>query len=335
MEVLIVEDDRALARSLGRVLEQAGYTCRQVHDGVAALEAIGKAHPDLVLIDLLLPKKDGHSVISMLGASEATRGIPIIAMSGVMRGSDTAKSVVAAGARAFLDKPFESKVLLDRITRLIGKPVAARDEGQRRLARSRQDAGDRGALERDADPHDRRRALRARQAPQGRRARRGTTVRGALESGARSARPETARRRTHRREGLQRVGSPLEGDGQAPGRDPDPDGRDRRGRAARGAVDAGRGQDARDLRLDRGPRVDTARCTRDEPLLRARGLDAAPDRPARRRVAFRTQSSRAGSRRSRTATCRRRACTSRRARTSRRWPRCSRRSRSRRSSARC
>jgi CheY-like chemotaxis protein len=124
LEVLIVEDDRALARSLGRVLEQTGYSVRQVHDGISALEAVGKGHPDLILIDLLLPKKDGHSVISTLNASEATRGIPILAMSGVLRGADPAKSVVAAGARGFLEKPFQPAVLIDRITRLIGKPVA-------------------------------------------------------------------------------------------------------------------------------------------------------------------------------------------------------------------
>jgi len=125
LEVLIVEDNRALARSLGQALERAGYGCRQVHDGIAALEAVGKAAPDLILIDLLLPRKDGQSVISTLNAADATRGIPIIAMSGVFRGADPAKSVVAAGARAFLEKPFEMSVLLDRISRLIGKPVAA------------------------------------------------------------------------------------------------------------------------------------------------------------------------------------------------------------------
>ncbi len=124
MEVLIVEDDRGLARSLARTLEQVGFSCRQVHDGVAALEAVGKAPPDLVLIDLLLPKKDGHSVISMLQAAQATRGIPIIAMSGVFKGNDSARSVASSGARAFLEKPFDMKVLVDRVTRLLGKPTA-------------------------------------------------------------------------------------------------------------------------------------------------------------------------------------------------------------------
>jgi CheY-like chemotaxis protein len=124
LEVLIVEDDRGLARSLARALEQAGFLCRQVHDGIAALEAVAKAPPDLVLVDLLLPKKDGHGVIATLQAAEATRGIPIIAMSGVFKGADSARNTSSAGARAFLEKPFDMKVLLDRVTRLIGKPSA-------------------------------------------------------------------------------------------------------------------------------------------------------------------------------------------------------------------
>jgi CheY-like chemotaxis protein len=123
LEVLIVEDDRALARTLARALEQAGYSCRQAHDGNAALAEVAKAVPDLMLVDLLLPKKDGQSVITTLQASDATRKIPIIAMSGVFRGADPAKSVVAAGAKGFIEKPFESHVLIDRVSRLIGKPT--------------------------------------------------------------------------------------------------------------------------------------------------------------------------------------------------------------------
>jgi len=99
LEVLIVEDDRALARVLARALEQAGYSCRQAHDGNAALGEVAKATPDLMLVDLLLPKKDGQAVMSTLQAAEATRRIPIIAMSGVFRGVDALRSVLAAGAR--------------------------------------------------------------------------------------------------------------------------------------------------------------------------------------------------------------------------------------------
>lgn len=123
MEVLIVEDDRALARTLARALEQAGYSCRQAHDGNAALVEVGKAAPDLILLDLLLPKKDGQAVINTLQASEATKKIPIVAMSGVFRGADPMRSVISAGAKAFIEKPIESHVLIDHVSRLIGKPT--------------------------------------------------------------------------------------------------------------------------------------------------------------------------------------------------------------------
>lgn len=123
MEVLIVEDDRALARTIARALEQVGYSCRQAHDGNAALTEVAKAKPDLLLIDLLLPKKDGQAVMATLQASDGTKGIPIVAMSGVFRGASAMKSVLSAGAKAFLEKPFESDVLVDKISRLIGKPT--------------------------------------------------------------------------------------------------------------------------------------------------------------------------------------------------------------------
>ncbi|HTO09627.1 MAG TPA: response regulator [Myxococcota bacterium] len=123
MEVLIVEDDRALARTIARALEQAGYSCRQAHDGNAALTETAKAKPDLLLIDLLLPKKDGQAVMATLQASDGTRGIPIIAMSGVFRGTSAMKSVMSAGAKAFIEKPFEAHVLIDQVSRLIGKPT--------------------------------------------------------------------------------------------------------------------------------------------------------------------------------------------------------------------
>ena len=123
MEVLIVEDDRALARTLARALEQVGYSCRQAHDGNAALGEVAKAAPDLVLIDLLLPKKDGQSVMATLQAAEATRRIPLIAMSGVFRGADALRSVLAAGGKAFLEKPIESHTLIDAVSKQIGKPT--------------------------------------------------------------------------------------------------------------------------------------------------------------------------------------------------------------------
>ena len=119
-EILIVEDDRPLARSLARLIEAKGYLTRQAHDGHAALSEVSKAKPDLILLDMLIPKKDGHSILADLSASERTSDIPIIAMSGIFRGRNHARDTTRAGAAAFLEKPFPESELVSHVRRLIG-----------------------------------------------------------------------------------------------------------------------------------------------------------------------------------------------------------------------
>ncbi len=121
-EVLIVEDDRALARKLVRTVESAGYRARLAHDGEAAMREVAKANPDLVLLDLLLPKKDGRSVLMILQSAEATNAIPVIAMSGIFRGASNARDLTQAGASGFLEKPFTSEDLLSQLQAHLGPP---------------------------------------------------------------------------------------------------------------------------------------------------------------------------------------------------------------------
>ena len=122
MEVLIAEDDRALCRSLGRAIEKLGYSVRPVHDGAAALEAVKDQPPDLVLLDLLLPKVDGLGVVQKLRSVDRTRAIPIIAMSGVYRGKSVARDLETAGVAVFLEKPFSARDLAGHLEQLLGKP---------------------------------------------------------------------------------------------------------------------------------------------------------------------------------------------------------------------
>src|SRR5262245_50356587 len=119
-EVLIVEDDRALAGLCARALEGQGYAVRQVHDGIAALQAIESHAPDLILLDMLLPKKDGRSVLNTLGQIDRTAEIPVVVMSGVFKGKDLAREVDAGAQRGFLEKPFSVGDLLGEVQALIG-----------------------------------------------------------------------------------------------------------------------------------------------------------------------------------------------------------------------
>jgi CheY-like chemotaxis protein len=119
-EILVVEDDRELARSLVRTLEARDYRTRQVHDGEAALKEVVRQAPDLVLLDLLLPKKDGRAILTTLQASTATQQIPVIVMTGIFRGRDHGRELLSAGAKAFLEKPFTVSELMSLLRELLG-----------------------------------------------------------------------------------------------------------------------------------------------------------------------------------------------------------------------
>ena len=121
-EVLIVEDDRALARQLVRAVESAGYRTRLAHDGEVAMREVAKAAPDLVLLDLLLPKQDGRTVLSILKNAESTRKIPVLAMSGIFRGRERARELEQEGAVGFLEKPFASGDLIEQLRTILGAP---------------------------------------------------------------------------------------------------------------------------------------------------------------------------------------------------------------------
>ena len=113
--ILVVDDDPALSEMLGIVLRSEGFEAAFCADGAAALDAFHEAKPDLVLLDLMLPGKDGVEVCRELRAESGT---PIIMLTAK---SDTGDVVggLEAGADDYVVKPFNPKELVARIrTRL-------------------------------------------------------------------------------------------------------------------------------------------------------------------------------------------------------------------------
>ena len=123
--ILIAEDDRGVLKQLTRVVEEAGYRCCAAVDGVSALEQVRDQRPALVLLDLLLPKRDGRAVLATLQSRDDTSGIPVIAMSGIFRGRNTARELRDAGAQGFLEKPFSPDDLIAHLHALVGRPEPA------------------------------------------------------------------------------------------------------------------------------------------------------------------------------------------------------------------
>src|SRR5215475_5741545 len=115
MRILIVEDDRKLARQLKKGIDEFGYSSTLAFDGREGLEAAQVSEFDVLVIDVMLPKLDGISIVRQL--RQRRIGTPIL----LLTARDTADDIsmgLDAGADDYLTKPFAFKVLLARLRAL-------------------------------------------------------------------------------------------------------------------------------------------------------------------------------------------------------------------------
>jgi adenylate cyclase len=112
--ILIVDDDPLNRRLLTKSLQTDGHRTTDVDNGFAAMNAIGSAQPDLVLLDIQMPGLDGIEVLDRIKTDAGMRHIPVIMISGV-EDSESIVRCLEAGADDFLPKPFDPVILRARI----------------------------------------------------------------------------------------------------------------------------------------------------------------------------------------------------------------------------
>lgn len=115
--VLVVDDDADIVEPVKHALQEHGYDVLVASDGSEALMRVERDAPDLILLDVIMPRRSGFSVIERL-SQRAAHAPPVIMMSGSAddRHRDYAKS---QGVAEFLSKPFEMDDLLDRVDSLL------------------------------------------------------------------------------------------------------------------------------------------------------------------------------------------------------------------------
>jgi DNA-binding response OmpR family regulator len=118
--VLLVDDEPNIILSLEFLIEQAGYEARVARDGDAALKSIEERKPDLVLLDVMLPKRDGFDVCERIRANPAWNDIRIVMLTAKGRDSEREKGL-ALGADAYVTKPFSTRDALDQIRQFLGE----------------------------------------------------------------------------------------------------------------------------------------------------------------------------------------------------------------------
>jgi len=117
--VLIADDEANIVASLEFLMEQAGCEVKIAPDGAAALALVASFRPDLVLLDVMMPVKNGYEVCQQLKGDPATRGVKVVLLSAKGRDVEVAKGL-ELGADAYVTKPFSTRELVAKVKELLG-----------------------------------------------------------------------------------------------------------------------------------------------------------------------------------------------------------------------
>lgn len=116
--VLVADDESSILVSLRFLLEKAGYDVRLAHTGDEVLRAVDEAVPHLVLLDTMMPERDGFAVCQALRAKPLCRDLPIIMLTAKSRDVDRQKGL-ALGATEYITKPFSTRDLVTTVRRYL------------------------------------------------------------------------------------------------------------------------------------------------------------------------------------------------------------------------
>jgi DNA-binding response OmpR family regulator len=117
-KILIADDEPNILISLEYLMKREGYEVSVARDGDEALAMILRDRPDLVLLDVMMPKKSGFEVCQEVRADEAARGTLILMLTAKGRDTDVAKGL-GSGADAYMTKPFSTKALVQKVREML------------------------------------------------------------------------------------------------------------------------------------------------------------------------------------------------------------------------
>lgn len=116
--VLVVEDHSSVRTLIRVILETEGYRVVEAEDGQEAVDTAESLHPELVVLDLMMPGMDGEKVISELKEKPETKDIPILVVTAKEEAVDRVGEVL--GPENVIQKPFEESQIVDRVKEMIG-----------------------------------------------------------------------------------------------------------------------------------------------------------------------------------------------------------------------
>jgi DNA-binding response OmpR family regulator len=117
-KILVVDDDKSIVKVLAGYLQQAGFSVLSANDGETALQALRRDRPDLVILDLMMPRRDGWEVTKIVRADKELAATPIIMLTA--RFEETDKIIgLELGADDYITKPFSAREVVTRAKALL------------------------------------------------------------------------------------------------------------------------------------------------------------------------------------------------------------------------
>ena len=122
LDILIAEDEPSILESLDFILKRAGWSIESVTDGEAALVALRRSRPRMVVLDVMLPKRSGFEVLKQIRADAATRDLPVLILTAKGQAQDK-RTAEELGADGFVTKPYANADVVGAVRRLLGEAV--------------------------------------------------------------------------------------------------------------------------------------------------------------------------------------------------------------------
>lgn len=118
LKILVVEDNSSTRSMIEFALEFEGYEVKGLPDGLAVADELASELPDLVILDVMMPGRDGFAVLQDIRGSERTRGIPVLMLTALDDAESTWRGW-SQGCDYFMNKPFDTNSLLGTVHRLL------------------------------------------------------------------------------------------------------------------------------------------------------------------------------------------------------------------------
>ncbi|MBC9070992.1 response regulator [Thauera sp. CAU 1555] len=119
-KILIVDDEQNIVISLEFLMKREGYEVSIANDGEEAVARIRSEQPDLVLLDVMMPKKSGFEVCQEIKSDPALKMVRILMLTAKGRDTEVAKGL-AMGADAYMTKPFSTKDLVEKVRTMLSE----------------------------------------------------------------------------------------------------------------------------------------------------------------------------------------------------------------------